>query len=300
MSPSVVTMEVRVEITPTFQIGTRSSKGGRGLDLGRVTKDRESAAENLLLEIESNIGSPYRIVQQLTEPLISEDGTVLDESDFSFSAAGKTQGGSATTGMAPVSSSSAVIYTSNDAGAGDTIQVQYFLKPEAEQKAGMYRGNLSFKVESGSTFTTQEVYHVPIQVEIEPIFYLDVEIEKGSNLHFGIYKTGEEVQEKRVRLTVHSNLRQPYQVSQILPSKLTSQEGAVIPPDYFVFSVSEAQSGILSVMAPSPVRDGEAPVFTSDTRGTPESFVLEYTLRVPREARAGSYNTQVRYSITTL
>ncbi len=300
VSPSVVTMEVRVEITPTFQISIRSSKGGRSLDLGRITKDRQSAAENLLLEIQSNIGSPYRIVQQLTEPLISEDGTMLDESDFSFSVVGKTHGAAAAAGSAPVSSTPVLIYTSNDIGAGDNIQVQYSLQPEAEQKAGIYRGNLSFKIESGSTFAPQEIYNIPVEVEIEPIFYLDVEVEKGSNLHFGIYKTGEEVQEKRVRLTVHSNLRQPYQISQIVPRKLTSQEGAVIPPDYFVVAGSEAQTGVLSVMSASAVKDGESPVFLSDKKGTPESLLLEYTLRVPREARAGSYNSEVRYSITTL
>lgn len=300
VSPSIVTMEVRVEITPTFQMKISSSKGGRELDLGRITKDRPAAAENILLEVGSNIGSTYRIVQQMTEPLISQDGAVLDESDFSFTVASKTQGAAAAAGSSPVSSTPLVVYTSNDNGAGDVIQVQFSLKPEAEQKAGIYRGNLTFKVDSGSTFAPQQIFNVPVQVEIEPIFYLDVDIEKGGDLHFGVYKTGDEVQEKRVRLTVHSNLRQPYQVSQIVPTKLTSQEGAVIPADYFVFFGAEAQTGTLSVMSPSPVAQGESPVFISNNKGTPESFVLDYTLKVPKEARAGSYNTQVRYSITTL
>ena len=120
------------------------------------------------------------------------------------------------------------------------------------------------------------------------------------NLNFGVFKSGEEKQERRILLTVHSNLGQPYQVSQIVPRKLTNEEGTVIPREHFQFFGSEAQTGLLTVMSPTPVQEGESVVFTSNQKGTPEKFTLNYILTVPHGARAGSYNSEVKYSITTL
>ena len=166
VSPSIVTMDVRVEITPTFRIVIRSAKGTHDLDLGNITKDRPTAAGILNIEIESNIGTTYRITQQLTESLLSQEGSVLDESAITITAA---TGGmeDSTAEEIEISPSPDVIYTSGENGQGDTIQLQYTLAPEATQKAGIYSGNITFKVESNSAFVSPEVWNVPVRVEIE-------------------------------------------------------------------------------------------------------------------------------------
>ena len=297
VSPGIVTMDVRVEITPTFRLTIQNVKGGRDLDLGRISKDQLSTSGTLKILVDSNIGTTYRIIQQLTNPLTSQDGMVLDEKDIRLMVSGGKNGSITST---EISESPSILYTSSQAGTSEELQLQYQLTPEAEQKAGIYSGNISFKVESSSAFVSAEVINVPVRVEVEPIFYLEVDVEQGSNLNFGVFRSGEERQEKKFVLTVHSNLGQPYQVTQIVPRKLTSQEGAVIPKEHFTFFGSDAQTGVLSVMSPSPVQEGESVVFTSNQKGAPEKFILDYVLTVPREAKAGSYNSEVRYSITTL
>lgn len=294
VSPSIVTMDVRVEITPDFRIAIQNVRGGRYLEFERISKDRPTGSSALKIEIESNIGTKYRIIQQLTEPLVSSEGFSLDESRLSFVSSGGAR-------AQEVSESPEVIYTSSETGQGDVIQLQYQLTPGESQKAGIYSGNISFKIESDSPFVPSEVIHIPVKIEIETLFYLDMEMEQSAMaLNFGVFKSGEEKQERRVILTVHSNLGQPYQVSQIVPRKLTNEEGTVIPREHFQFFGSEAQTGILVVMSPTPVQEGETVVFTSDNRGTPEKFVLNYSLTIPYGARAGTYNSEVKYSITTL
>ncbi len=302
VAPSIVTMDVRVEITPDFRIAIQNVRGGRYLEFERISKDKPTSASALKIEIESNIGTKYRIIQQLTEPLVSAEGFSLDESRLLFVASGGDHGSLTAAGSPQeVPESPAALYTSSEGGQGDVIQVQYQLTPGASQKAGVYSGNISFKIESSSPFVPSEVIHIPVKIEIETLFYLDTEIEQSAtNLNFGVFKSGEEKQERRILLTVHSNLGQPYQVSQIVPRKLTNAEGTVIPREHFQFFGSDAQTGVLTVMSPTPVQEGESVVFTSNQKGAPEKFTLNYILTVPRGARAGSYNSEVKYSITTL
>lgn len=302
VSPSIVTMDVRVEITPDFRIVIQNVRGGRYLEFERISKNRPTSASALKMEIESNIGTAYRIIQQLTEPLASAEGFSLDESRLSFAGSGGAHGSLTVAGsLQEVSESPTLLYTSGETGQGDVIGLQYQLTPGESQKAGIYSGNISFKIESGSPFVPSEVINIPVKIEIETLFFLDTEIEQSAaNLNFGVFKSGEEKQERRVFLTVHSNLGQPYQVSQIVPRKLTNEEGTVIPREHFQFFGSDAQTGVLTVMSPTPVQEGESVVFTSNQKGAPEKFTLNYILTVPRGARAGSYNSEVRYSITTL
>ena len=81
---------------------------------------------------------------------------------------------------------------------------------------------------------------------------------------------------------------------------MTNAEGAAIPEDNFHFSSQDVKTGVLSVPAPVPVREGQTLIFTSDKKGTPEELVLNYELTVPTNAMAGSYHSELKYSITTL
>jgi len=302
VSASVVNMEVRVEINPTFRLTILNVAGGKTLDLGTVNNNRPNAVGALNLNIESNIGTSFRIVQQMTEPLVSQEGVPLDDTDFQFVATGAqfgTLSGSGTALAVPTSPS--VLYTSSEQGGGtERIVIQYQVTPTASQKAGTYFGNLSFKIESQSPLVPSEVINIPIKLQIESIFYLDTQTDQGSRLYFGTFKNTDEAQSRSVRLTVHSNLGQPYQVTQIVSRRLTSQEGVAVPKEAFTYFGSEGKTGVLSAKTPVPVPEGESAVFTSDKNGTPESFILSYSLQIPKETKAGSYTSEVKYSVTTL
>lgn len=299
VSPSVVTIEVLVEINPKFRIDILNEKSTRGLELGHLTKDRRVAQQALVFQITSNVGSTYRIFQQLTEPLVSAEGEILDDESFTFSSSGNSGGSFGAGANTKVPASRSLLYTSTEWGVSDRFQVQYSLVPESLEKAGMYRGNLSFRVESNSPFVSQEVINVPVSMEVESIFSLDCAFARGGGLIFGAFKAGSERQGRQVVFKVHSNLGQPYQITQIVPRKMTTEEGTPLADDNFQFFAENVHLGTAPT-TPRPVEQGESVIYTSDKNGTPEEFIVNYTLTIPKDSRAGSYTSEVKYSITTL
>ena len=299
-SPSLTTLDVRVEINPKFRITLQNVKGVKALDLGRITREKVAGGDTLTLKVESNIGTRYRLFQHLAEPLSSSMGDTLEENTLTFLASGGSAGSLTAQGSDQgLPAAPSLFYQSDERGAPDQIQIQYVFSPPLSQKAGVYTGNLSFRVESNSPFVPNEVLIVPVKLEIESIFGLDTQIDGGA-LNFGMYRSGEEKQQKKVFLKVRSNLGEPYQISQVVSRPMTNDAGAVIPSDYFQVSGQEVKTGVLSVPSPSPVKEGEKVIFTSDKKGTPEDFTLNYELSLPKGAQAGSYHTELKYSITTL
>ena len=299
ISPSTTTLEVRVEINPKFNIEITNEHSTRNLDLGRIGKERASARQTLVFDITSNVGSTYRIFQQLTEPLVSAEGGTLDDAAFSFSPSGNAEGSFSSGSGSPVPVSQSLLYTSGEWGGSDRFQLEYVLAPDLSEKAGSYRGNLSFRVESNSPFVTQEVINMPVVVEIQTIFSLDVAFTQGRSLNFGAFKTGDEKQDRQARLKVNSNLGQPYQITQIVPRKMMTDEGTPLADGNFQFFTQNVHTGTASA-APHAVEAGESVIYTSDSKGTPEEFLVNYSLSIPRDSRAGSYTSEVKYSITTL
>ncbi|OIO37318.1 MAG: hypothetical protein AUJ72_04770 [Candidatus Omnitrophica bacterium CG1_02_46_14] len=298
-SQNTLTLDVTVDIRPTFSVVIQSATGGRELDLGHISKGRPAADGVLKMDIESNAG-PFRIFQQMTEPLTSQEGEIIDEAGFKFTASGGEKGELNGKGSSTEVLTSAQLLYSSESGAGDNILLQYALSPDSSQKAGVYRGTLSFKVDTNSPLAVPQLINVPAKVEMNPVFYLDIDTPETTKVSFGTFKTNEESRQKKVNLTVHSNLGLPYQVTQIASSNLVNEQGDTVSPENFTCFGSDAQTGKLANLSPLPVKEGEVVVFTSDDKGNPEKFILNYELKMPRSQKPGSYNANVRYSITTL
>ena len=299
VSPSLTTLDVRVDIRPTFSVMVQNSAGGRDLNLGHLSKDRLEAQEILKIELESNSG-PYRITQHLSEPLTSPEGEVMDESNFKFTSFGGDNGNlTGKNGAEVMPVSPGPLYVT-DTGAGDKIQVQYTVSPPVAQKAGIYSGMLQLKVEPSSQSTAPEIFNIPVKIEVDTLFYLDVEMDEPGRVQFGTLKAKGDKRQKKARLEVYSNVGLPYQVTQIVSSQLVNEMGQTIPNEYFTYSGSDAQSGTLSHLAPAPVTEGESVVFTSDNKGTPEKFTLDYELSLPQNPKSGNYSSRVKYSLTSL
>lgn len=300
VSAGSVTLDVRVEIRPTFRMDIISAQGGKALNLGKISKDQLISKAALKVQIESNIGTTYRLVQQLTEPLTSQDGVVLDEESVQFSVLSPNSKNAAQAGSTQLTQGPQVVYTSSETGEGDVFEIQYTCDPDMQQESGTYSGNLSFKVEANSPLVTPEIINIPVRFEVEPIFYIDVESEQGSQLHFGTFNADLDVQNRKVTITVHSNLGQPYQVMQVVSRKLSNPEGSQIPAENFTVLGSETAKGTMSVLSPKPVQEGQTPIYTSDSKGTPQQLILNYELKIPLNAKAGAYSSELNYTIITL
>ncbi len=299
--PVTQTVDVQVEIRPVFNVVISNEKGGRQIDLGRIDQNTPAGSDSLSVRIESNAGAAYRVIQEMPQPLVSTEGVFLDDRLLTFTAQGAANGALASTGASVPVGQPPLIYTSNESGQSDEFQVRYQITPDAAAKAGHYSGTITIRFESQSPLISAEAIVLPVKLQIEPVFHLQVEVKDALGIHFGMVKPGENApHERQVLLTVQSNLGAPYQISQVVSRKLMTQEGGALPDDSFRFSADRAQSGTVTVASAQAVKEGESVVFISDKKGTPESVLLKYTLTIPANARAGSYGSEIKYSITTL
>ena len=99
---------------------------------------------------------------------------------------------------------------------------------------------------------------------------------------------------------VKSNIGEAYNVSQLVSRRLMLDDGTQLPDEAFVFFSEKTSTGTISNKTPRPVKEGETVVFTSDAKGNPERIVVNYMLDIPPESKAGSYTSEIKYSITTL
>ncbi len=299
VSQSTVILNVVVNVRPTFSLNIQNSRGLRQIDLGRISRDRLVADDTLSVVVESN-SAAYTIFQEMAEPLTSQDGQIINEADLKLVALGGDKG-VLTAKNSPVSvpSNSERVYVS-DSGLSDSFALKYIASPDSTQKAGIYSGTVKLKVDSAAQNIPLQPVIIPIQLEVEPIFYLDIELPEVTKVSFGVFKNANEVREKTVTVKVHSNLNEPYQVVQIVSNKITSPQGHALPPQNFTYFGSEAQTGTLANLSPVAVREGSEVVYTSNPRGAPEKFILTYALKTSESPKAGPFSTIVKYSLTTV
>ncbi len=296
---SVQNLDVIVDIRPSLRVDVQNAQtGGRSLEF-KISKEKLHAEAMLNLHIQNNLGQ-LKVTQQM-DAFVSKDGEALDEEVLKFFVVAQGAQASISTPEA-VSLSPKVIYVSELSHNETVVQLQYMFSSEVLLRAGIYNGNILLKVDPPAGSPGQpKSFVIPVKIDIEPLFYLDVKTQDGLGaFNFGILRPGFEQRRQKVTLQIFSNLGQPYQVSQILPRGLASEQGAVLPAESLMYATEPATTGLVSSLAPMTVREGESQIFTSDQKGTPETLNLEYSLQAPKGARAGSYNSGIKYSITTL
>ena len=265
----------------------------RAVELGRITKTNPTGSDVLEIQIKSNAGASYRIWQEMPEPLSSQDGKSLEPGSFVYEIS--------SAGPVAVSSQAAAIFSSDESGSSANISIRYYIRDSTLLKAGHYAGSIQLRITSNSPLVPPETVTLPVRLEVESIFDLIVLTEAGSGINFGSFKPiQEKSQTSHISLQVKSNMNQPYQLSQILPRRLSLADGTAFPKDAFKFFGDKSSTGNMKVLTSQPVPDGESVFFISDNAGTPEKLVLNYILDVPNGSKAGSYSSEIKYSITTL
>ncbi|MCG3176536.1 MAG: hypothetical protein MOGMAGMI_01494 [Candidatus Omnitrophica bacterium] len=294
----VLTLDVRVELQPTFRMTILSAGGGRTLDLGSIDRDRATAEGALNVGVENNTGHSYRLVQQLVEPLTSETGEILDEDQLTVRPQEVRSGRVSAAAAEPVALSPKILYESDATGSSEELVLVYGAGTARPVPAGRYRGMLQLRAESASPYVSADPVPVPVQLRVDEVLDLQIELDPQGGLQFGRFGAGG-TQSRTVTLSVVSNLGKPYQISQLVGRKLTNEKGVSIAQDQFTYSVQALSSG-LPARPSEPVAEGESSIFTSDRAGTPEKLLVRYDLTVPPGAHSGSYTSEIKYSLTTI
>ncbi len=293
-------LQVTAEVRPDFFLDVKNVNGGSSLSLGRITRQRPEGTGALEVRIGAGLGGRYRVYQRLTDRLSGPMGQAMNEGGI-LALASRADAGQVVAQEQPLSTTQTLVYESDDAGSAASFTVAYRTGEEvASATAGPYRSTIEFFVESDASADFAVPVTVPLDLEIETLFYLDVEHESAGGLNFGKFKNEGDAQTRRVHIQAHNNTGQRYQVIQRVSRLFTNESGRILPPDNFTLVMSGARTGEMAVMSVKPVQAGDTAIFTSDSEGSSDDFMIDYTLTLPRDTSGGEYTSETTYSLSSL
>ena len=189
----------------------------------------------------------------------------------------------------------ALVYSSSS--DEDIFFVNFILDDEAieTQSAGRYRGVVTYLVEG---FGIQQTISVNLEIEIMPVFKLEVELSEGG-LRFSDLAPESDPQIREVQVKVKSNLGKPYIVTHNMRSSLVSQEGRKLASDLFTMKTefTGKESGEIRFIDFTPVPLDEVSLFFSDEKGSPAQFKTIYKVETDLSVKPGDYSTTINYSL---
>ncbi len=135
------TVDVVAVIEPELSM-TVEPETGKRIDLGTIhsssTESRRSRPVGVSIHVDSNMGRPYQVTQELVQPMTNESGLSLPPRQLLVDPSGGTNG-------QPVDQA-AVVMSSDAIGQSATRSVAYQLDVPPGQAAGTYRGSILMTV----------------------------------------------------------------------------------------------------------------------------------------------------------
>ncbi len=285
-----VVLSVSIESAGELKVETQSSSG-----IDQVHLNSTTLSEGYLrIMFENNVGSALKIFQEVIQPPTSDLNEEINEDYVHVSIAE----GATVEGISVVKTRRTLIYSTEE--SSDLISLHFKVNPDdlQKQKAGKYRGQLRYSIETGGT---PKIVDISLEIDVMPVFKLSVDYPPGG-MNFSRILPNTPPQEREVLVTVKTNLNQPYAVTQNTSSPLSNAKGFEIPSNYFVMrmELDGASPGKIqfSDFAPVPIED--TIIYYSDTQGSPATFKAVYQLSPYSAMEAGNYQTAMMYSLSEL
>jgi hypothetical protein len=297
--PVTVFVNLFAEIEVAAGIEIRTVNNSKIITLN--SKNAETKSAQLSFDITGPLGSQYKIVQSVAEPLRSPDGQELPLETVSYQVQ-QIRNGSGPNKPVPLSLNAETLYTSDSNGRQDNF-LEIFTLSDSSSKAGRYKTNLTYLLEGGPGIKTQRLDNYILEVEIEKEFDIEIKTESGTGaISFQNLNPKQPSRTYEVDIYVKSNIGKNYMVTQKVLSDLTNKEGKSIPSKYFTVITQNLQEtkGNLKLVEKTEVKTGDTVLFISDSKGSADSFRLIYELSVPADIKAGDYSASLVYSLSEL
>lgn len=308
-SQMVVTFNVYAELgagaVPTVDIQTNS--GSSRLVLASEDIDREDQYDpGICPRIDIKISGPlekkYSIYQNFEGGIVnSVSGQEFDLSKVAFLIDGGGKGTVIKEGDLKQATGDQLLYTSDLNGSAEELTITY--KPAKGFRllpAGLYRGRLSFMIESGDV--KEKVQTIDFEFNIVKVFdiYVYSNGKEGVFLDFGKASFKDGIERSLMEVHVESNAGQPYQVIQKVDKAMMNEKGDQLAPDDFIMLVRDIktlQEPKFYMKEVVPVREGDTAIFFSGQGGESSSMVVEYQLKLGSDTKGGNYSAKIGYSL---
>ncbi len=287
------TMNVQVVVASTLRL-ERDSLGSSQIRLGEAEPGERSPEGELVMQVLSNASGSVQVTQELSQPLINERGEALPVDAFLYRV---TAPRGADAWRTVTTSPDAVVTDSR--GELRQVRLAYAAAVPADQPSGTYRGMLQFRLGSAGASAT-ETLTFPVELVVKGVFTMTVKpADAGAvMLHFDRVVPGKGPVERTMIVEVRTSLGRPYQILAGLDHALVLPTGETLPDDALVWAIPKTEHGQSLIAHDAPVAIGYKPLYQSDAKGSPDSFVLTYRLSIPPDARDGHYAGQLQFTAT--
>jgi len=295
VAPQILNIYVQIESKAIISV--QSASGSQVISLN---SEKEIArSQDVIIEVKSDIGSPYRIYHWLSSTFVSEKGQQLPPGAITF-AVSQADKGKKNTSETDLSLIKQLLYTSNQKGEKDTIVLTYKIGDLSKVIAGTYRGTLQYLFETADGEKNSIIGTFGIELINEEVFNIVVTLGPTGRISFEDLKPLSKPKQSEVVIDIKTNVGQPYQVIQTVYSELVSKTGEKIPPKYFTLKTESMDGNELPGLkfpTPAEVKTKDTVVYASDKKGSPVSFKVIYELNVADTVKADDYSTNIVYSL---
>lgn len=292
-----------------FNITAQPTEGGFDLRFGNIVPTDFKTVKEMLLTVNSDIGTQYRIMQRVVAPLRSSDGAEIDKEQFRMYPLvnSNSKGTLLFRDETPVSDFDTIFYTSNATGDNDSMRLVYTITPRDGQIPGSYYGRIAIILSPVESNQDQVVITFNVYVQLSGSGVPTVEVSAGSGSK-RLFLSSKAMQRKEdvlsaeplsILFKIVSPAGGTYRIYQVLEnSALTSSEGKDFDLTKILFSVVGGQKGRVAKEENLKTATGSLLVYESDAIGSPDDF--EIILKPSNDFKiqtAGQYRGKLNYVI---
>jgi hypothetical protein len=290
-----------LNITPAcaeFSLSVRPYEGGYDLNFGKIGLGASGANQEVIVNIRSDIGKQYRLIQSFFEPLTNSQGVSIPPQNtcFLYALRGSAKYGTLSVDQeTPVNFSRSIIYTSNSQGLSDGFTLVYSLKGPFQVPSGSYRGRIGFSLEAIDSNQSPATVFMNIFCEVESAEYIQIKTIDGSKT-LRLNSQNPDSRSCLVSFNILSGLGGQYRIIQSINEPLRSNEGFALPEGAVVFQMEQISKGS-GPHQETPVSARSQTLYSSDGKGSPDNFIENLRLADLSGVKAGTYKTNVAYLI---
>jgi hypothetical protein len=284
-------------VLAAFNASVRPYVGGSDLRFELATPVNNEINQQVIIDINTDIGKQYQLIQTILEPLTNSQGVSIPQNNFFVKGVlGSNRSGTLSVQQElPVSLGRTIIYTSNVEGIADSFDLLYILKYPLRVPSGSYRGRMAFSLEALNSSEQPVTVILNVSAEVSGEGSVEIKTVNGSKV-ISLNSTQPDENSGSVLFTIKGDMGSQYRVSQLLSAPFISDEGESLAYDAVNFQLSEAKKGSGSTPS-APLSNRKEILYTSSPAGEADSFVVTYSLISPEKQKAGKYRNSLKYSV---
>ncbi|MBN1522464.1 MAG: hypothetical protein JW928_08020 [Candidatus Aureabacteria bacterium] len=263
----------------------------------------ETATEEFIFQIETNIYKPYKVTQSIYEPFINDrNRQEIDSPDFlSYRLFGDSIRGELYTNyQCPLSYSEDLLYLSDEEGGSDSFRIFYYLNNTSRLTYGEYSNFLTFQVVPSDKITDFESRELKVAMNFEIKRILDIKVspvEGQGGLDFGVIKRGDPMSVQTLKVVVQSNTGNPYVVSQEFIQPIVSLKGHVFKEQGCFIKVHGGEEGKKLIQEFETMPTSRMELYRSNDKGDSDSFFVTYGIKPEDSVIGGKYSSGINFTV---